>query len=89
MKRIRIRVKGISGFLEGQVVTVAADERGTPLDAVWRRRMKAAELDGSCVVIQRPSRSTAIKETRKKVRREKPTAELNEPAEAPSAAEEN
>ena len=61
-KRIRIKVNGtIPGYPPGTVVPVDADERGTPLDASWRRRLKDAEIDDCCEVVQQASRSTSTR----------------------------
>lgn len=75
-KRIRIKVNGtIPGHPPGSIVVVNADERGTPLDASWRRRLRDAEVDECCEVVQRASRSTS---TRKRIT--KPADQPAEPA---------
>lgn len=57
MKKIRIKVNGtVPGFHPGQVVEVACDEHGTPLDFQWRRRLRNAKNDSSCEVVPRPPR---------------------------------
>ena len=50
---IRVRVcKKIPPHEPGDVVSIAADHEGTPLDHQWQRRFKDAETDGCCEVIQ-------------------------------------
>jgi len=52
---INIRInKPFSGYAKGQVVTVEADQHGTPLQEAWRRRLKDAALDGCCEVVEKP-----------------------------------
>lgn len=50
---INIKVnKLIPGFTVDQVVSVACDENGTPLDFHWRRKLKDARLDNCCEVVK-------------------------------------
>lgn len=60
---INIRInKPFGGYAEGQVVRAQADDAGTPLELIWRRRLKDAERDGCCEVIKeggpRPNRKS-------------------------------
>lgn len=52
---IRVRVnKPIPPHGLGDVVPVPIDEHGTPLDQQWRRRLKDAETDGCCEIVEEP-----------------------------------
>lgn len=60
MLNIRIN-KPFGQYTVGQVVKVAVDGSGTPLDQYWRRRLKDAGLDGCCEVVEtnpKPSRKS-------------------------------
>ncbi len=68
MSHIRIKVNfGIPGYEPGQIVPVEADERGTPLDFDWRRRLTAAKQDGCCEVVKprREPQKTTTKQAKK------------------------
>lgn len=58
-KTIQIRVKtdAFSQFRSGEVVTVASDDAGNPLDLFWRRRLRDAKRDDCCeVVVEAPKK---------------------------------
>lgn len=70
--RIKLRVKGtIPGHAPGSIVEVVTDDRGIPLDAQWRRRLKDAAID-ECVEVVEDEPSTP---RRKKSTRPAPPAE--------------
>ena len=53
--KIRLKVNGtIPGYPAGQVVAVEVDEHGTPLEELWRRRLKDAKIDGCVEVVPDP-----------------------------------
>lgn len=53
MNQIKIKINGtIVGYKVDQVINVAADKHGTPLDQFWRRRLKDAEIDHCCEVVK-------------------------------------
>jgi hypothetical protein len=55
MKKIRVSIlKNIPGHVKGQIVEVAVDGKGIPLDRAWRRRLADAKTD-SCIEIMKPS----------------------------------
>lgn len=68
---MKIKVNGsIPGFTKEQIVEVETDEDGTPLEFLWRRRLKDAKVDNCCEVIKpqakitnRPKRVTERDET--------------------------
>lgn len=50
--KIRVVVRGtLPGYHPGQVVELATDEAGTPLEHYWRRRLRDAASDGGSVEI--------------------------------------
>jgi len=50
---ILVRVNGpIPGFREGQLVPVKVDCEGTPLEVLWRRRLRDAKFDGCCEIVK-------------------------------------
>lgn len=49
--RIRVLHPGLPGHSVGDVVEVAVDSEGTPLEQFWRRRLKDAERDDCCEVV--------------------------------------
>ena len=64
---IQIKVNGVPGHLPGSVITLPADDHGTPLDEYWRRRLKDAKTDGCCeVVVPVPPIPTRKKTTPKR-----------------------
>lgn len=64
-KLIEIKINMFMPHYEvGQVIRVATDDDGTPLDVFWRRRLKDAKIDGCCEVVQ-PATKTKV--SRKKV----------------------
>jgi hypothetical protein len=51
---IRVKVnKALPGYRVGQVVNVESSPEGTPLSEFWRRRLKDAEIDNCCEVVER------------------------------------
>ncbi len=56
---IRVRVlKKVGGFNVGQVIRVKS-EHGHVADAFWARRLKDAERDGCCEIIEEETTPTA------------------------------
>jgi hypothetical protein len=51
---------GIMGHGDGDRVRVGADDEGTPLSFIWRRRLKAAEIDGCCEVVDETPPQTEL-----------------------------
>jgi hypothetical protein len=53
MEKVRIRSNvTLPGYAKaGEIVEVPCDERGTPLDQYWRRRLRDAVKDGCCEII--------------------------------------
>lgn len=50
---ILVRVLGaIPPHEKGSVIRVRCDSEGTPLELQWRRRLKDAERDGCCEIVQ-------------------------------------
>ena len=52
--------KPVRGYKPGDEVPVRCDENGTPLDLVWRRRLKDAEQD-SCVELLEEKKKKKVK----------------------------
>jgi hypothetical protein len=51
-----VRVKrAIPGRAVGDVVRIETDERGTPLERHWRRRLRDSAVDGCLEVVPDPS----------------------------------
>ena len=48
----------IHGFKAGQTIMLYLDKRGIPLDRIWRRRLKDAEIDGWIVKTEQPKMKT-------------------------------
>ena len=49
---IQIKVNGtIPGHPPGSIVKVAVDAEGTPLELLWRRRLKDAKIDKCCEIV--------------------------------------
>lgn len=44
------------------VIEVLADDEGTPLDFIWRRRLKDAEIDQCCEVVNQEKKSVKVTE---------------------------
>lgn len=66
---IRIKVNGtIPGHVPGSIVKVAADEAGTPLELLWRRRLKDARVDNCCEVVPEPRPEPPQRRTRRTTR---------------------
>ncbi len=52
MNSIKIKVNGeIPGYARGTVVVVQTDDKGTPLEQLWRRRLNDAKTDNCCEVV--------------------------------------
>lgn len=69
MKHINIKINGtIPGHYKDQIISIATDDKGTPLDEFWRRRLKDAERDNCCEIVKprAVARSKAKKEEDKK-----------------------
>ncbi len=67
MKKISIKVNGtIPGYAKGQVFSVAADDEGTPMDQLWRRRLKDAETDKCCEIVKSRAPARSIPTERSK-----------------------
>ena len=51
------------GLKAGQTIMLEVDKNGTPLDRMWRRRFKDANLDGCITKTKQPiSKSSAVKD---------------------------
>ena len=50
MVKIKIKKK-MTHYDVDQVVNVASDPNGVPLDLFWRRRLRDAKIDGCCEVV--------------------------------------
>jgi len=71
---LKIQVNKIFGdHKPGTIVDVDADETGIPLNHIWRRRLKDAETDQCCEIVE-PEEKAA----------EKPEKEKSDPAEKSS-----
>ncbi len=74
MSILRIRVKRpIPGFFVGQIVNAQADAVGTPLEEMWRRRLKDAKIDDCCEIVPDPAPTPEKKTPRRRPYR-KPAA---------------
>lgn len=52
-KILKIQVnKNIGDYGPGSIVSVDADQEGTPLNHIWRRRLKDAETDQCCEIVE-------------------------------------
>lgn len=49
--------KQLPGFKIGQTVMIELDNRGVPVDRMWRRRMKDSAIDG-CISRTQPTPKT-------------------------------
>lgn len=49
---MQVKINNLPGYTPGTVVTVETDEKGTPLESFWRRRLKDAEIDQSVEVVK-------------------------------------
>lgn len=63
MVNIRIN-KTFGKYIAGQLVQVETDHEGTPTDQYWRRRLKDAQTDACCEVMQE-AQPVKTKQTRK------------------------
>ena len=65
MKTIRIKVlKDMANNLAGDIVSVPADDEGTPKDFFWQRRLKDAKIDGCCEIVKkRPAFKAPVEKT--------------------------
>jgi len=69
-KTVKIKVnKTLMNFAAGSVVTLPVDHNGVPFAAFWRRRLKDAETDNCCEIVQdqappvpKPEKSTKQKQ---------------------------
>lgn len=53
MTEVRIEVrKRMANHAVGEIVIIAADNNGTPLDKFWRRRLEDAEHDDCCKIVR-------------------------------------
>lgn len=48
---ITIRIHRVSGYEPGSERAIPVDDRGTPLELFWRRRLKDARRDHCCEVV--------------------------------------
>ncbi len=65
MKTIRIKIlKDMADSKTGDIVRVPADDKGTPIDFFWQRRLKDAKIDGCCEIVkERPSFKAPVEKT--------------------------
>lgn len=52
IKRVKV-LKEFDGHKAGEVVPVHCDEKGTPLERSWRRRLKDAKTDKCCEIVKK------------------------------------
>ena len=65
-KILKIKInKTIGDYGPGSVVSVDADKEGTPLNNIWRRRLKDAETDQCCEIVE-PEEKPADKPVKEK-----------------------
>jgi len=57
--------KPFYGHKVGETVTISVDKKGTPIDQMWRRRLKAAKID-NCISLKK-----AVSKTKSKTEIEK------------------
>lgn len=61
-KKVKFIVKAdIHGYKSGQTVLIEMDKNGTPIDRLWRRRLKDAKIDGCIVEAPQPKKPTSAK----------------------------
>ena len=48
----------IHGLKPGAQIKIEADVNGTPLDFLWRRRLKDSAIDGAIVAVESKSKKT-------------------------------
>lgn len=64
-KKVEYIVKAnIHGFKSGHKVKIAVDDNGTPLDKLWRRRLKDSKIDG-CIVLSEEKKQSKPKQSAK------------------------
>lgn len=55
MIQIKILKEMPPHYYMGQIVKVASDEEGTPLDFFWQRRLNDAKRDSCCEIVVSPA----------------------------------
>ena len=84
-KILKIQVnKTIGDYGPGSIVSVDADGEGTPLNHIWRRRLKDAETDQCCEIVE-PEEKPVDKPAEKPA--EKPTKEKKKSKSADESAD--
>jgi hypothetical protein len=64
---IQIKVnRKMPPYVEGQVVNVVTDEKGTPVDFFWQDRLNDAKIDGCCEIVGSPAPKQKTKPIREK-----------------------
>lgn len=62
-KKVEYIVKAnIHGFKSGQKVMIEVDKNGTPINKMWRRRLKDSKIDGCIVLVKEKKQSKPNKE---------------------------
>lgn len=57
-KILKVQVnKQIGDHKPGTIINVDADKLGTPLNLIWRRRLKDAETDQCCEIVKPKTKS--------------------------------
>ena len=63
-------LKSFGRYSAGAVVKIAVDGDGQPLDIMWRRRLKDAQTDGCCAVVETEAETTLNPPSRATKRRD-------------------